>query len=506
MFNNQVTLAQTPQVDAFGRLRVSQPQTLFDSQQRFGLDRSFMSNTASGGTVSFVQGQSSANLQVVNTSGSYAARETRYVFKYQPGKSQLSLLSFVMAPQSSGNLRQQLGYYGSDNGYFLQLSDQLYICERSNISGTVTHSNVAQSSWNGDTLLGTGASGYTLDITKSQIFFIDLEWLGAGAVRTGFVLNGKFIVAHSFYHANVYPRVYMTTACLPIRYEIQALTASAPATSNLIQICCTVVSEAGYNEPMTLYSNAVSFPAGSIGTTAWSPVISARLDIASGRQDAVAQIRQIDMSLTSSDTLQWALWSNVSDINLTGANFTTPPQNGSVQIDTSSSAFNISNCWQVASGLITASGNKASSSTVLELGSYFTQLGRNSFSKTPETLIELSGNLNFYLKYEEDNSEIIVNNNQQLNLKILSQINIKWILSAIPSYINPRFNFNTIINKGLKENKTEVYYQRSSGGSKINKDIINYWNKSLFVWDSDNAPILKYFYNLISKKISSFLN
>ena len=129
-----------------------------------------------------------------------------------------------------------------------------------------------------------------------------------------------------------------------------------------------------------------------------------------------------------------------------------------------------------------------------------------SFSKTPETLIELSGNLNFYLKYEEDNSEIIVNNNQQLNLKILSQINIKWILSAIPSYINPRFNFNTIINKGLKENKTEVYYQRSSGGSKINKDIINYWNKSLFVWDSDNAPILKYFYNLISKKISSFLN
>ena len=89
LFNNQVALAQTPQLDAFGRLRVSQPHTLFDSQQRYGLDRSFVSNTASGGTVTFVPTQSSANLAVVNTSGSYAARETRYIFKYQPGKSQL---------------------------------------------------------------------------------------------------------------------------------------------------------------------------------------------------------------------------------------------------------------------------------------------------------------------------------------------------------------------------------------------------------------------------------
>jgi hypothetical protein len=382
LFNNQVTLAPTPQVDAFGRLRVSQPQTLFDSQQRFGLDRSFVSNTASGGTVSFIATQSSANLTVTNTVGSYAARETKYVFKYQPGKSQLSLMTFVMAPLSSGNLLQQVGYFGADNGYFLQLSDQLYICERSNVSGTVTHSNVAQSSWNGDTLLGTGASGYTLDITKSQIFFIDMEWLGVGSVRTGFVLNGQFIVAHTFHHANLLSRAYITTASLPVRYETRTLTGSAPATSNLTQICCTVASEAGYTEPLTLFSNLATFTTLTIGSSAWVPLIS--MQLSSTRLEAIAVVKQVDFVLTTADTLYWALWSNVAASSLTGASFTTPPNNGSVQIDKSATALNVTNCWQVANGLVTNSAGGASSSNPITLESYFSQIGRDSFSKTSE--------------------------------------------------------------------------------------------------------------------------
>jgi hypothetical protein len=381
LFNNQVALAQTPQLDAFGRLRVSQPHTLFDSQQRYGLDRSFVSNTASGGTVTFVPTQSSANLTVVNTSGSYAARETRYIFKYQPGKSQLSMMTFVMAPQSSGNLRQQVGYYDRDNGYFLQLSDQLYVCERSNVTGTVTHSNVAQSSWNGDKLNGTGPSAISLDITKSQIFFIDMEWLGVGTVRTGFVINGQYIVAHTFHHANIVPNAYITTACLPVRYEIQALSASAPATSNLTQVCSTVISEAGYTEPLTLFSNLVTFATLTVGTS-WIPLISIRLD--PSRLDSIAIMKQIELVLTTADTLQWALWSNVTTTSLTGEVFSAPPNNGGVVVDKSATALNITGCWQVASGIVTNSTGGATSSSNLELNGYFAQLGRDSFSMTPD--------------------------------------------------------------------------------------------------------------------------
>ena len=381
LFNNQVQLALTPQLDAFGRLRVSQPVTLFDSQQRYALDRSFVSNTATGGSVSFISTQSSANLTVVNTSGSYAARETRYIFKYQPGKSQLSLLTFTMAPQSSGNLRQQVGYYGADNGYFLQLSDQLYICERSNVTGTVTHSNVAQSSWNGDKLNGSGPSAISLDMTKSQIFFIDMEWLGVGSVRTGFVINGQNIIAHTFHHANLFSSAYITTASLPVRYEIRALSASAPATSNLTQICSTVISEAGYTEPLTLFSNLTTFTTLTVGTS-WIPLISIRLD--PSRLDSITLMKQVEVVLTTSDTLQWALWSNVTESSLTGDVFTTPPNNGGVVIDKSATALNITNCWQVASGLATNSVGGSTSSSVLELTNYFSQLGRDSFSRTPE--------------------------------------------------------------------------------------------------------------------------
>jgi hypothetical protein len=333
LFNNNVTLAPTPQLDAFGRLRVSQPETLFDSQQRFGLDRAFVSNVASGGSVSYVPTQSSANITVTNTVGSFAARESRYVFMYQPGKSQLTMMTLVMAPQSSGNLRQRVGYFGSDNGYYLELSDQLYFVERSNSLGTVTNTPVAQSAWNMDKLNGTGASGITLDMTKSQILFFDLEWLGVGNVRAGFILNGQYVVAHTFQHANIVPYAYITTASLPIRYEIQTVGASAPATSNLNQICCTVASEAGFGEPLSYFANLATFTSLTVGSAAWVPLISIQLQ--QSRLDAISVVQQVEFVLTTADTVQWALWSNVAPSALTGASFSTPPNSGSVQIDKS---------------------------------------------------------------------------------------------------------------------------------------------------------------------------
>ena len=385
LFNNQVTLAATPQVDAFGRLRVGQPMTLFDSQQRFGLDKSFTSNVASGGSISFVTNQSSANLTVTNTLNSFAARESKYVLKYQPAKSQAAFMTFVMNPISSGNLQQRVGYFGASNGYYVELTDQLYLVQRSNVTGTVSNTRVPQSSWNADTLIypGSGSSGYNLDITKAQIFWLDIEWLGVGDVRCGFVLNGQKVVAHTFKHANVSSTAYITTACLPVRYEIQSLTASGPATSNLTQVCCSVQSEGGYTEPFTFFSNisTFSFASGTVGT--WTPICS--IQLSPTRLESIAVIQQVDFVITSTDTVQWALWSNVSLSNLGGTpNFITPPNNGSVQIDKAATTFNITNCWQVASTLMTNSGGNSVSTTKVDLASYFSQIGRDSFAGVSE--------------------------------------------------------------------------------------------------------------------------
>jgi hypothetical protein len=79
---------------------------------------------------------------------------------------------------------------------------------------------VSRSSWD-DPMDGTGASGLNLDFTKSQILLIDYEWLGVGAVRFSFVVNGVIYQAHKYGHANVGNSTYMTTGNQPIRYEIR---------------------------------------------------------------------------------------------------------------------------------------------------------------------------------------------------------------------------------------------------------------------------------------------
>jgi hypothetical protein len=191
---NAVTTPDPIQLDAFGRLRVSTPLTLFDSSHRYRDNNLWSSLTAVGGTYAFNQNQGLMDLTVNNLSGSSVIRETTKVFAYQPGKSLLILNTFVFAP-SATNLRQRTGYFGADNGIYVQLDGGVVsFVERSLVNGSPsTESIVPISAWNVDKLNGTGPSGFTLDITKAQISWMDIEWLGVGTVRCGFVIDGKFV-------------------------------------------------------------------------------------------------------------------------------------------------------------------------------------------------------------------------------------------------------------------------------------------------------------------------
>lgn len=241
-----VTFANTPNFDAFGRLRTSTPLTMFDSSHRYRDNNLWSSLTAVGGTYTFDQNQGLINMTVNTLSGSSVIRETTKVFAYQPGKSLLNLNTFVMAP-SATNLRQRVGYYGQDNGIYFQLSgSQISFVERTLVNGSPsTETVVPLSAWNGDKLDGTGSSALTLDITKAQILWMDVEWLGLGTVRIGFVIDGKFVVCHSFHHANRISSTYITTATLPLRYEITN-TGNTSVSHTMKQVCSTVISEGGY--------------------------------------------------------------------------------------------------------------------------------------------------------------------------------------------------------------------------------------------------------------------
>ncbi len=210
--------------DAFGRLRSSSPLTLFDSSHRYEDNGLWTTSSGTGGTTSFNANAGLVDLSVTTASGSEIIRETTKVCSYQPGKSLLVMSTFVMNAPKAG-LRQRIGYYGANNGVYLEKNGTASptFVERSYVTGALTETSVAQSSWNIDKLDGTGASGVTLDLTKAQILFMDIEWLGLGTVRMGFVIDGKLIHCHSFHHANLITSTYITTASLPLRYEIKNL-------------------------------------------------------------------------------------------------------------------------------------------------------------------------------------------------------------------------------------------------------------------------------------------
>ena len=235
-------------VDAFGRARMSQPYTLFDSQNRYAADNQFDTSTATGGSTTYQANESTVDLNVTASSGSQVVRQTYRNFPYQPGKSLLVLTTFVMNAAKTG-LRQRVGYFNTQNGIFFQQNDStLSFVLRTYTSGIASDARtVNQADWNGDKLDGTGDSGFTLDPSKSQIFFIDVEWLGVGSVRCGFIINGQYVIAHTFNNANDLAKVYMTTAILPVRYEITN-TAGTASSSTMKQVCSTVISEGGYEQ------------------------------------------------------------------------------------------------------------------------------------------------------------------------------------------------------------------------------------------------------------------
>lgn len=232
-------------IDAFGRSKVANPQTLLDSQNVYKENEKFYTVTSGSGATVFDANASLVDMSVTDASGDEVIKETKRVFPYQPGKALEILCTFTL-DEPKTNLRQRVGFFTTENGIFLeQADDTVYLVLRSKSTGSVVENRVAQADWNTDKLDGTGSSGITLDLTKSQIFFIDIEWLGVGTVRCGFIIDGVFVFAHKFHHANSITGTYMTTACLPVRYEITNTGATSGA-STLKQICTSVISSGGY--------------------------------------------------------------------------------------------------------------------------------------------------------------------------------------------------------------------------------------------------------------------
>ena len=272
-----VVIGDGGNLDAFSRLRTADPTTLFDSQHQYTKQPLLWDESLAGtGASTHLPNEASVRLSTGGTaSGAAAVRRTKGYIRYQPGKSQLIAMTFVLGAAAT-NVRKRVGYFDDKNGVFLEQSGGIHsIVRRTYTSGTATDNAVAQSSWNIDKFDGTGPSGKTLDFSKSQILIIDMQWLGVGRVRCGFDVDGILYYAHEFRNANSLTLVYMTSANLPLTYSIEN-TGTASGATTMDCICCMVASEGGFTDERGLKFSA------SNGTTTISvstrrPILSARM-------------------------------------------------------------------------------------------------------------------------------------------------------------------------------------------------------------------------------------
>ena len=357
--------------DAFGRLRVSNPFTLFDSQQRYQQSDNWNYTTTSGGSTSYDANGSLLNLKTSLASGAEVIGETYKVMPYQPGKSLLIMQSCYFSA-AQANQRQRTGYFGAQNGvYFEQDGNDYNIVLRSYISGSVVETRKTKGTWNYDNLDGNGPSGINItNFNSSFLMWTDIEWLGVGDVKVGFVLNGKFIICHIFKNTPAGTPIsgtYMTTACLPLRYEITN-TGTVTASGNLKQICSTVISEGGYTGFQRSYNASLRTAEKNLADeNVLYPVISIRL--ASGRLDSIVLPSSISSIVTSNQNILYRLISNGT---LSSGTSWVTHSNGNVQIDTSSTYLASGSGTDIVGGYITTQGQIE----VAGLSNFEVQVGR----------------------------------------------------------------------------------------------------------------------------------
>lgn len=336
--------ADSGEVDAFGRARFSEPFTLFDSTLRFTkrTDQWIEKLTGAGSTV-YLENESSLSLTTTTASGDVVLRRTKKRFPYQPGKSLLVMQSFVGNAPTTG-VRQEVGLFDDQNGVMLRVDGTtVQFVIRSYANGSVAENVVNQTAWNIDPFP-------TLDISKSQIFVADLEWLGVGRVRCGFVVDGEIRYCHEFNHANALNKVYATTAILPLSYRIEN-TGALAAGASLKQVCCTALSEGGYEPSGPVYT--VGRGASGVASISAEEVV-AGIRMASGRTGNVIMPAQIEASIEGNTTAQWRLRLNPTIVSGTW----TAADNGRGNVEVLTSAV-ISGGTVVGAGLV---GTRGSSS------------------------------------------------------------------------------------------------------------------------------------------------
>jgi hypothetical protein len=294
--NNSITVFDNNvenTLDAFGKLRVSNPITLLDIRfpgQSTGSSE-FLKNSlqiCSDSCGNYIGNYSNSKLVIEASGNGYYISQSRNYSVYQPGKSLLFLASGVLYP-GDNNYTTRIGYFDNSlpliyplvakNGLYFEHNQGVYYIKIS--SNSLVTTSISQANWNIDKMDGSGPSGLTLNFINTQLFVIDMEWLGVGRVRFGFYAYGRIQYCHQVINVNTLIEPYTTSINLPICYSIHSNNNPTTPINNFKQICSTLISEGGYTPLGRPFSISSGSPTSiSIAGNTEEPILFLRGNIA----------------------------------------------------------------------------------------------------------------------------------------------------------------------------------------------------------------------------------
>jgi hypothetical protein len=363
-------------LDAFARLRVSFPTTILDIRFPGQTDgsASFLNNSlqiTSDASGSYTGVYGNSKLVISALGAGYYVSQSRNYCVYQPGKSLLFMASGILYP-GDNNYTTRIGYFDNvvpltnsltvRNGIYFEHSQGVYSV---NIKNNTT-TTILQSDWNIDKFDGTGITGLILDFTKTQLFVMDMEWLGVGRVRFGFYVYGKIQYCHQVTNINILTQPYTNAINLPICYSIHNSSATAQPANNFTQICSTVISEGGYaplGRPFSISNDASGV---SIAALVEEPILFLRGNVANSNYYH-QNIIPTGLSMICAETNNLILYK--LKLFLAGTYTGTDPSWNNVN-----SSYSVA---QYAGNL--ASGYNSTNAIILDQG-YFYGRGTNTFS------------------------------------------------------------------------------------------------------------------------------
>ncbi len=239
-----------PILSGFGNLKVAQERALGVYESSLDTyDTLFTIATASGGAVNYTPSDSSEVLAVTGVLGSAVSMTTNRYHYYLPGTSNIYKMTIALGDSGKAGNSRRWGAYDENDGLYFELEDTTFkVVMRNSTSGSVVHTKVSQANWNVDKCDGTGNSGYNIDLTKINVYWLDYQWLGAGRVRFGiFADDGSRIVCHQFENAGANSLPYMRTGTLPARME-NVNTSATGSVSELRSVCIGVYAEGTYED------------------------------------------------------------------------------------------------------------------------------------------------------------------------------------------------------------------------------------------------------------------